>query len=265
MMRGNLAKSETNQTKPSDRFVAEFARSMPESYLATFDDATVELHAGIVHRRGRRATHVEMWKEPTEGAAAICVVADDRPGLLSRICASLVAHDADVIAAQVYGRCRSDGVMEAVDFLWIQSIPRHDAERGPTRTPDISRIRESLDVLVRGGASFKHVVSFTRAVRAAGQTTRVHFEKDERDGHVQLVVETLDHPGVLLAVTTALFREQLQIVSSRVSTEKTRAIDRFQVVELDGRPLEHDRELVVQTAVLEAIEGLQTLQTRHPL
>src|SRR5438552_10280819 len=104
---------------PDDAEVRAFTASMPASYRAMFDADAIEAHAAIVARRGGRTTHLEVWKELPERVVALCVVADDRPGLLSRISAALVAHDMDVVAAQAYGRGRSRTAREAVDLLWI--------------------------------------------------------------------------------------------------------------------------------------------------
>lgn len=55
---------------------------MPTSYHEAFDDEAVETHAAIVSRRERSATRVEIWRELPERVVAICIVPEDRPGLL---------------------------------------------------------------------------------------------------------------------------------------------------------------------------------------
>ena len=66
------------------------------------------------------------------GRAALCVVAEDRPGLLSAIAAALVSHKLDVITALVFSRVASGGDVEAVDFLWVRRSVRlgHRGDRG---------------------------------------------------------------------------------------------------------------------------------------
>jgi [protein-PII] uridylyltransferase len=226
---------------------------MPAEYLRLFDEAAIEAHAAIVHRRGSAAARVEAWKVLSEGVVAVCVVADDVVGLLSRICAAMFAHGADVVAAQVYGRVRHDFVMEAVDLLWIRRAPGPNGSSGPLRSQDIERIGDTLDALVRGNPSLQRTVRLVRAVRAAGRSTTVDFERDERGGTL-LTVQADDRPGLLLAVTRALFAERVQILSSHVETEGKRAIDRFWVAELDGSPLDGARQVSLQAVVLEAID-----------
>jgi UTP:GlnB (protein PII) uridylyltransferase len=235
--------------------VSAYVRSMPPAYRNLFHEWAYEVHAAIVRRRGSRAAHVEVWRELPERIVALCVVADDSVGLLSRICAALVAHDVDVVAAQAYCHQAEHGGTEAVDFLWVRRMPSTSGVIAPLRARDIAAIGETLDALVRGRATFELAVSFTRAVRAAPPSTRVRFEPGEAGELPVLVVETADHPGLLLTVTGALFRAGVQIVSSRVATDEKQATDRFQLAELDGAPLDHQRQLEVQTAVLVAIES----------
>jgi UTP:GlnB (protein PII) uridylyltransferase len=238
-----------------DEKLAGFVASMPIAYHASFDPEAIQVHADIVERRGERAAHIEIWKELSERVVGLCVVADDRPGLLSRISAALVAHDVDVVAAQAYGRVRADATREAVDFLWVRRVPAvGKGSHAPIRERDVARIAESLEAIVRGRANFDGTLRFVRAVRAASESTCVRFETDARDGTMVLTVEAADRPGLLLLITRTLFRERVQIVGSHITTSEGRARDRFRLTELDGAPLRRARLLALQTAVLAAIE-----------
>ena len=239
--------------QPDDEFLFAFLASMPMAYRRIFDEDAQHEHAAVAHRRGESATHVEIWRKLPERIVAIAVIADDRPGLLSRISAALVAHDMDVVAAQAYCRRRADQQMEAVDLVWIRRVPSDSGAPPAVRSRDVLRMGETLDALVRGRASFEGAVSFARAVRAAEASTRVRFERDPRDGATMLLVEAVDRPGLLLVVSRTLFEERVQIVGSHVTTRGGHVLDRFQVTELDGSPLVGARQLAVQTAVLAAL------------
>src|SRR5690242_10953829 len=77
-----------------------FAASMPDTYGDAFGDSAAE-HAAIAARRAGRAAHLERWRSLDDGTSIVCVVADDRAGLLSTICRVFVANDLDVMTAQV--------------------------------------------------------------------------------------------------------------------------------------------------------------------
>src|SRR4051794_27701238 len=114
-----------------------FATSMPASYHEAFDDEAVAAHAALASRREGGATRVEIWKELPERVAAICIVAGDRPGLLSQISAALVAEQIDVVSAHAYVRTRADGAKEAIDILWIRRVARDSGRAAPIRARDI--------------------------------------------------------------------------------------------------------------------------------
>jgi UTP:GlnB (protein PII) uridylyltransferase len=96
----------------------------------------------------------------------------------------------------------------------------------------------------------------TRASMAPGSSTRVAFNETSDAGLSVLTVETFDRPGLLLAITLALFKARVQIVATEVGTSAGRVVDRFTIVELDGAPILRHRRGAVQTAVLTAIDTL---------
>jgi [protein-PII] uridylyltransferase len=232
-----------------------FAASMPTSYHEVFDTEAVEAHAAIVSRRVGSTTRVEIWKDLPERVVAICIVADDRPGLLSQISAALVAEQIDVVSAHAYCRTRPDGAKEAVDLLWIRRVARPNGSFAPIRARDVAALGELVDALVRGNAKVEEAVGFARATVAAGASTRVLFDDGAKDGTMVLTVEATDRPGLLLLVTQAIFRAELQIIGLRATSEKGRAIDRFHLAELDGKPLVLARLLALQVEIFAAIES----------
>lgn len=243
-------------TSKEAELVLAYVHSMPVSYRASFDEDAIRAHAAVVQRRAGQGTRVERWRDLAGGVAAICIVADDHPGLLSRISAALVAHDVDVVSAYAYCRRTADGGREAVDFLWIRRRGGPSRAVVDVRDADVAAIGEMVDALARGEAAFEPRARPPRpSGRALRQDTRVRFEPPSSDGATVLTIEAVDRPGLLLAVTRSLFRAGLQIVGLRATSERGRAIDRFEVVELDGKPLDNARLLALQIAILSAIEA----------
>lgn len=242
-------------TFPMEVFTS-FHASMPERYRDSFDARAVREHAAIVARRAGAPVHVEMWQRLAKGGAVLCVVADDRPGLLSFISASLFVHQLNVVAAQVYTRTDpATGRPEAVDFLWLE---RDAALALPILQGDVTRIGVVLASLVTGETTLEQLIRKAGPAKPArrGAVTRVTFEPSLDDGLAVLMVETFDRPGLLLAIARALFRAGVQIVASDASTRDGRVVDRFTVAELDGGPIRTGRRGVVQMEVLAAIESL---------
>jgi [protein-PII] uridylyltransferase len=233
-----------------------FRASMPERYLRAFDETAVGEHAAIAARREGGPAHLEIWRQQPKGVGVLCVVADDRPGLLSFISAALAIQRMDVLAAQAYTRRLPDGGGEAFDLLWL----RRDAAAGhglPVLEADVEGIGGVLRELITGRLSIEAAVERARPSRSVppGASTHVTFDDDEDEGLV-VTIETFDRPGLLLAITLALFRAKVQILSSDAVTRSGRVVDRFAIVEVDGSPIQRNRRGVVQIAVLEAMDAL---------
>jgi [protein-PII] uridylyltransferase len=241
-----------SRAEPLEAYLA----SMPRSYRQLFNDDAIAAHAGVVSRRGSSAVHVEIWRELTEHVVAICVVAEDDAGLLSRISAALLSDDFDVVAAQAYCRTRADGAVEAVDLFWVRRLSRVNGAPVPVRSRDVAILGATLDALVRSRAEAEQTLRPRRssAVAVAGPATSVRFDKDERDGGMVLTIQGPDRPGLLFLITDALSREGARIARSDVTTHDGRALDRFHLTELDGSALRRARLLGIQTAVLAALE-----------
>jgi [protein-PII] uridylyltransferase len=239
---------------PRSESLVEFEASMPAPYLASFDADARKVHAGIASRRMHSATRLEVWKVLPERVVGICIVADDRPGLLLQISAALLASEIDVIAAHAYCRRPPDRASEAVDFLWIRRLPRSNGTVGRIRARDVAVMGEMVDALVRGDAQFDGALHFARALRTASASTRVRFEQGEEEGTMMLIVEATDQPGLLLVVTKAIFQAGLQILGLRATSEHGCALDRFHLAEVDGRPLVRERLLGLQADIFASLE-----------
>ncbi len=235
---------------------AAFYDSMPARYREAFDSDSIREHAAIAARRGASSAHAEIWRRLPKGGGVVCVVADDRPGLLSLISAALAVQAMDVVAAKAYTRSPADGrTAEAIDFLWL----RRDADHPmPLLAADVARVAEVLRSLVTGETTIDAVLREARPLRPAppGASTRVAFDESPDAGLAVLRVETFDRPGLLLAITQALFGAHVQIIASDATTEQGRVVDSFTIVELDGAPIRQNRRGAVQMAVLSAVEML---------
>ncbi len=165
-----------------------------------------------------------------------------------------MVHGLDVEGAQAYDAAAE--TREAVDFFWLR---RHGEVMTPILDADVHRVAETLRALVGGTRTLDEVVAGARPdPRAdAAFTTNVRFDGTTDAGLTVLTVETTDRPGLLLAITRALFRARIQVVASEATTREGRVLDRFTIVELDGAPLRPNRRGLLQVEVLAAIDSLR--------
>lgn len=225
---------------------------MPEAYRHRHDVQEVEIHDRIVNRRGRARVHVELCPGPTQPDAGrwLCVVTDDRPGLLSLLSAAITAHSLDILAARAYCRSRPGARDEAVDLFAVRRLKEPIA--GPLSDKDALAIRSTIDSLLRGQTSVsrleRHGAETSRP--SGAPPTAVYFADSEPD---LLRVETEDRPGLLLAITLAIFKERFSIIRSHVTTIAGMARDEFHIAEMDAKELSEARRKLVMEKVREAV------------
>jgi [protein-PII] uridylyltransferase len=248
--------SRLRANEPSEDFVASFLASMPLHYRG-YDPSTVRSHASTAFERGQSPVRAKIFRKLSERGVALCIVAADRPGLLSLIAAALALHELDVIAAQIYTRSLADGRREAVDLFWVRRRPLTRSRREIT-SEEIESVESLLVDLTRGDRFAENLVARAKVEvpYSAPGLTWVRFEEDQ-DGDAALVVQTLDHPGLLLAVTRCLFCLDIQIVRSEVDTTHGTAIDRFHLIGFDGRPIEAERRPHIEAEVMAAVESVR--------
>jgi UTP:GlnB (protein PII) uridylyltransferase len=246
--------ADVGEDLPTD-FAVAFSSSMPARYGVLFDPRTIRQHAAISYRRGDRPAHAEVWRVFPEGSAAFCVVADDRPGLLSAIAAALVSHRLDVITALVYSRILPGDVTEAVDLLWVRRANPSDPAR--IGADEAASVGEVLSAILSGSITVEEIAS--RSPSTASQDAAVFvvfFEELDEDGCAVLHVEAQDRPGILLTIAFELYQHGTQIVRSLVRTVEGRAFNRFDLVEFSGAPLSSERREQIRAAVF-AVLALQ--------
>jgi [protein-PII] uridylyltransferase len=237
-------------------YTKAFAESLPKAYAKSFDWAAIAEHGDVAARRKPGHVGIGSCYAPRLPGTALCVVADDRPGLLATISAAFVSERLDVIGAEAYTRKTTDGRREAVDIFWVQRLTEGDPRR-PLTVDELRHLEATLDACILDNLSPKNVrlPTLPPPSRVGATETVVRFIEDREGMLGTLEVETDDRAGMLLVLSRALFDQQVQIVSSQVRTEAGRVRDRFEVTELDDQPIRPDRRLLLQVAVMSAVQA----------
>jgi [protein-PII] uridylyltransferase len=243
-----------------------FSASLPESYRRNFGPAAVAQHAILARGRDGTRPEIGIFGSDRPGTA-LCVVADDRPGLLATISAAFVLCNLDVIEAEAYTRRVAGAHDEAVDVFWVRY---RDPERrnAPVDQTSVERLRVVLADLIEGKLSTPPpaMPGVAPLPTPSSAETVVRFIEGDDGSFTTLEVETGDRSGLLLSLSQALFKQRVQIISSQVKTVNNRVYDRFSIVELDGTGISSTRRLEIQVAVLTAIDPIleQQIAARTP-
>ena len=224
---------------------------MPARYRQLFRGPTADEHAGIAARRDGAPAHAEIWRRLPSGGAIACIVAEDRPGLLSYVGSALMTRSIDIVSAQVYARANPRGA-EAVDLFWLR---REEGPSAPIADADLSRVADLLGGLMTGELRMDGRPLGARHVPTPYSATLVHFEEVPERGPATLCLETEERPGLFRAVTSALQAANVRIIASRrANGDGARVIHRFSLAEEDGRAPDQYRRGVLQAEVLRVVE-----------
>ena len=230
----------------------QFVATMPAAYERLYGKSEVAEHAAIVSRRQAQLVHAELWQSAK--GPQLCVVAEDRPGLLALVTDALLAQGMAIQSARAFCRVLGKDRDEAVDFLELRA-PEGPADVSARLDGDgLQAFVQSLSKLIADDTARRAGESASAPRAESEPTTRVYFERQSpTDGSHLLVVDAPDSVGLLHAVSSALHEKGMRIVACESRTVEGRARDRFEVEPSSQRILS-DRDLCdVQLAVLDAL------------
>jgi [protein-PII] uridylyltransferase len=243
----------TGSSAALDNFVA----SMPDRYVLANSPESIAVHARAIEDRGDRAAHLVRVPSAHAGVAELCVVADDRPGLLARVAGTITANRLEVLAAQVYSRV-DGGKGEAVDIFWVR-----DREGGVDGVDSVLvQLSRDLESVCAGRVTAAALLaerigaaSPWRERPSPAVATEVIVDDRASPRHTVVEVFAKDRPGLLYALARTLHEVGISIVLSKINTEGTRVIDVFYVTELDGRKVTAgSRSKEIRDALVAAID-----------
>lgn len=240
---------------PVEPAVSELVDTMPERYLLGTAPERIRAHARVVAARSQGHPAIAVFSAPSGASAEVCVVADDRPGLLAAIAAALAANRLAVLEAQIYSRVRRDGLGEAVDIFFVRVAG--DAGLDEVRRY-ASKAERDLAAMIDGTLRSEDVVGphlLAPPRRSPPVESRIVFDNRASAGLSVIEVFSRDRPALLYLLARALRDLRLSIRIAKINTEGTRVADVFYVCEADGSKLESpERIAAVRSHVLQALD-----------
>jgi [protein-PII] uridylyltransferase len=228
--------------------MTEFLATMPAAYAGAFTPSEIVEHEKIVARRGANSIHAELCL--SDFGEQVCLVAEDRPGLLALVTDALLVHGLSIRNAKVYCRQRADGRSEAVDFFQLQHT-KGDLSAS-VGAAELAAFLQTLSELV--AEDELAAARPSSPPTSSSPTARVYFELEAlRRGEATLLVEAPDTEGLLNAISNALHAQDVRIRASEIRTEGGFAHDRFELVGNDSQPLSAVRLGDIQQAVYAAL------------
>ncbi|MSX86540.1 MAG: [protein-PII] uridylyltransferase [Actinobacteria bacterium] len=242
--------------------------------IATGPAAWGQWKAGLVAQLVRRTAHVlrggdasEMVEVPfptaehrallaerrliVQGdAGTLTIVAPDRPGLFSRVAGTLALNGVDVVDASAHTEMGM-----ALEVFRVKSVFGDE--------PNWLRVRADVERALAGRLALRarlaeraRTYPAPKATNARPKAPRVVVDNHTSDLATVVEVEAPDGIGVLYRITQALLECDLDIVSAKVQTLGSDAIDAFYVRDGLGAKIEDHAYLAeIERAVLHALAG----------
>jgi len=219
-------------TEPLEALLA----SLPERYLMANRPESILQHAVAVAARGSRPVLVVPVPSRHPEAAELCIVAEDRPGLLESIAAALTANRLEVLSAEVYSH-PVGAEREALDLFWVR-----DRDGGTEGVDEaLPRLARDLEDVCSGRVTASELLRIRTGSLSPWRDrpspevpTEVLFDNRASPRHTIVEVYAKDRRGLLHRLARTLYELRLSITLSKINTEGARVADVFYVTELDG-------------------------------
>jgi len=232
--------------------MSRFTDFMPAAYARLYNADEIAEHAAIASRRGNQLVHAEVWS--SSGGPLLCVVAEDRPGLLAFMTDALLAQGMAIQSARAFCREASQDKAEAVDFLELRALHGPEEAFVQLGTDGITAFVQFLTEVVADDMTQRATPSARFSSTRPGLPTRVYFESQSFvDGRYLLVVDAPDSNGLLHAISSTLNARGMRIMACQINTTGGRAHDRFELEPSSQRSLSDGELCDVQLAVLDAL------------
>jgi [protein-PII] uridylyltransferase len=249
-------------TRTGLKFDAEFVdatlNALPSRYVYANSAAGIIKHLALIHEAQGKASLVREL-DISEPYFEICVVADDRPGLLSYIAASLAAAKIKVIGAQIYSFHVPGGPKRAVDMFWVRA-----GQEAANARRLLPRVEQYLSDILAGKVQAVDLIRGEKqSMRwnyrpAPAVETEIVIDNRSATRHTVVEVITQDRRDLLFWLSTAMYREEVTIDLAKINTEGERVADVFYVTNRDGSKLDDDQVKSAERRVqstLAMIEG----------
>ena len=200
------------------------------------------------------AMHLEMgeqvvvsaWHQPRGGGyTELYVVANDHPGLFSKIAGVLAANNVNILGAQILTRTDgtvfdilqvTDSVMQPItDSVKFRLVSREFEKvlKGDLTVEDLIHTRKPSLPLARKKAVVVEVEA----------PTRIDIDNEVSDNYTVVDIYTKDRIGLLYSITSTLSSLGLSIHTAKVSTKVDQAADVFYLTDLEGNKIDDEDRL----------------------
>ena len=237
--------------------IKEHLSTLPPRYLLYASVDEIEEHLRLFSTMGENGVSLSMKKKEGTAARRAEVCGKDRPGLFSKLSGVFTLNDLDILYAQVY----TWGNSTALDIFSVK--PFFDLTREEERW---ERVECNLKAALDGDLDLHQALqekgvdpAIRKKITISGKPDRVEFDNIGSSFFSIIEVYSDDFPGLLFAITHAIFNLDLNIHYAKITTHVDQVVDVFYVRTIYGQKvMESDKIAQIKQEILEAISQIRT-------
>ncbi|MFZ3032899.1 MAG: [protein-PII] uridylyltransferase [Parvibaculum sp.] len=221
-----------------------------DGYWLSFDADVLERHARLINDAEANDLTIAARPEPTRDVTVLTLYAQDHPGLFSRFAGACAILGMNIVDAKIF--TTRDGM--ALDMIWVQ-----DETGGAIAEPRrIQRLEDTIRKVLAGEVLPPEMIDqrFKGESKASAFSIppQVFIDNDASDTYTVIEVNGLDRPGLVHALTKALFHLGLTIGSAHITTYGERAVDVFYVKDVIGHKVTNaNKKKAVERHLIDAL------------
>ncbi|MBI1260180.1 MAG: [protein-PII] uridylyltransferase [Rhizobiales bacterium] len=228
-----------------------YARRHADGYWLSLDTDMHERHAHLIMQSKSAPLVIDI--HPADGdVTEITLYTQDHPGLFSRFAGACAVLGMNIVDAKIF--TTRDGM--ALDIILVQ-----DQDGGAiTEARRVERFKEMLQKVLSGevlppdAIEERHKRQRRADAFSVAVAPQIFIDNDLSDQYTVIEVNGLDRPGLVHALTRALFHLGLTIGSAHVTTYGERAVDVFYVKDVIGQKVTNaNKKKAVERHLLEAL------------
>ena len=226
-------------------FLEHYLNSMPDRYLYGNDPEEIVRQSRFARQAEQRHFSVQAIRAD-EPYLELGIIADDRPGLLAMMTATLAASRLKVVGAQIYSYKDGYGRTRALDLFWVRSGVSTASARAA-----LPRLERDFDRLLAGELSAAALVMGPEGRTRTSErplpkvSTEINFDNRAASDHTVIEIITQDQGGLLFWLSNSLQAAGLTISFAKINTEGNQVADVFYVQDAGGEKVTDPSRLQV--------------------
>ena len=189
----------------------------------------------------------QVHKDETADTRTVRICARDRPGLFSKIAGTFTLNNLDILDAQIF-TWRNDTALDIFTLRPPLDKIFEDERWSRAERNLAAALTDQLDL--REQLHQKIDLVDTIKPKVSKRPHEVVVDNQSSSFFTIIEVYTYDFPGLLFAITDALYRQGLDIWVAKISTRIDQVVDVFYIRDIHGQKVDSDRQVSqIETAI----------------